>query len=232
MKSSVLDSLNIAERRARVADALQLNDEILLVGAGEPVPLPEGTDQTYPFRAHPEYFYLTGVDSAGGVIAFDPQDRSRERWVFFVPDVTEAERTWEGRTQQSGRSLSALEPWLMARRGRPLVNLGERLRGVRSDEVLAVRAREQFTHVRRAKDTAELRLLRRAANATACGFSTRISSTWRNGARVADRARSSFLPGWRRPHWLWNHRRLGAERSSNAFLAFRKEIAPRRLRPH
>ena len=65
MKPSVLDSRNIAERCARVADALQLIDEILVVGAGEPVPLPEGTDQTYPFRAHPEYFYLTGVDSPG-----------------------------------------------------------------------------------------------------------------------------------------------------------------------
>jgi Xaa-Pro aminopeptidase len=167
----VPDGRNIAERRARVADALQLIDEILIVGAGEPVPLPEGTDQTYPFRAHPEYFYLSGVDSPGGVIAFDPKDRSRERWVFFVPDVTEAERTWEGRTQQSGKNLSALEPWLAARRGRPLVNLGERLRGVRSDDALIARAREQFTHARRAKDTTELRLLRHAANATAQGFS-------------------------------------------------------------
>src|SRR5947207_5677003 len=170
MKPGVVDSRNIAERRARVADALQLIDEILVVGAGESVPLPECIDQTYPFRVHPEYFYLTGVDSPGGVIAFDPKDRSRERWVFFVPDVTEAERTWEGRTQQSGRSLSALEPWLMARRGRPIVNLGERLRGVRSDDALIARAREQFTHARRAKDTTELRLLRHAANATARGF--------------------------------------------------------------
>ncbi len=59
------DGHNIAERRARVADALQLIDEILIVGAGEPVPLPEGSDQTYPFRAHSEYFYLTGVDLPG-----------------------------------------------------------------------------------------------------------------------------------------------------------------------
>jgi Xaa-Pro aminopeptidase len=51
------------------------------------------------------------------------------------------------------------------------VNLGERLRGVRSDDALTARARQQFTHVRRAKDTSELRLLRHAANATARGFS-------------------------------------------------------------
>jgi Xaa-Pro aminopeptidase len=171
MKASMPDIPNLAKRRARVANALQLTDEILLVGAGEPVPLPENTDQTYPFRSHTEYFYLTGMDSPGGVIAFDPQDRPGKRWVSFVPDVTEAERTWEGRTQEVGKSLTALEGWLTARRGRPLVNLGERLRGVRSDDALIVRAREQFTHARRAKDTAELRLLRRAANATEKGFS-------------------------------------------------------------
>ena len=165
------DGHNIAERRARVADALQLIDEILIVGAGEPVPLPEGSDQTYPFRAHSEYFYLTGVDLPGGVVAFDPKKRSGEGWFLFVPDVTEAERIWEDRTQQGGRSLNALEPWLIARRGRPVVNLGERLRGVRSDDELIARAREQFTHTRRPKDATELRLLRHAAKATAEGFS-------------------------------------------------------------
>jgi len=171
MRASVPDTSHVAKRRARVANALRLTDEVLLVGAGEPVPLPENTDQTYPFRAHTEYFYLTGIDSPNGVLAFDPKDRLRKRWVSFVADVNEVERTWEGRTQQAGKSLAALEGWLTARRGRPLVNLGERLRGVRSDETLVGRAREQFTHARRAKDTTELRMLRRAANATERGFS-------------------------------------------------------------
>jgi len=105
------------ERRRRVADALHLSDEVLLVGAGEPVPLPEGTDQTYPFLAHPEYLYLTGSDSPGGIIAFDPKDSPRRAWVVFVPDVTEAERTWEGRGRARGKSLAALEAWLARRRG-------------------------------------------------------------------------------------------------------------------
>ena len=43
MKPGVVDSRNIAERRARVADALQLIDEILVVGAGESVPASNGT---------------------------------------------------------------------------------------------------------------------------------------------------------------------------------------------
>src|SRR2546429_423252 len=93
------------ERRARVAAALQLTNELILVGAGEPVPLPEGTDQTYPFRAHAEYLYLTGIDAPRGVVAFDPKERESRQWVSFVPDVTEAERTWEGRTQVEGKTL-------------------------------------------------------------------------------------------------------------------------------
>jgi len=44
------------------------------------------------------------------------------------------------------------------------------LRGVRSDEGDVARTREQFKHVRRAKEEVELSLLRRAAAATAKGF--------------------------------------------------------------
>jgi hypothetical protein len=118
------------ERRERVANALTCSDKILLIGAGERVPLPEGSDQTYPFRAHPEYYYLTGLDAPGGVLAFDPTQASPPNWVSFVPDVTEAERIWEGKSELLGTSLSRLEPWLGTRRGRPIINLGARLRGV------------------------------------------------------------------------------------------------------
>jgi Xaa-Pro aminopeptidase len=162
---------HLAERRRRVADAIELHDEILLIGAGEPIPLPGGSDQTYPFSAHPEYYYLTGIDSPGGVLAFDPRQRSSKGWVSFVPCVTEAETTWEGRTQLAGTPLPRLESWLGARRGRPIINLGTPLRGVRCDEGDVARTREQFTQARRAKDDVELSLLRRAAVATAKGFS-------------------------------------------------------------
>jgi Xaa-Pro aminopeptidase len=161
---------HLAERRRRIAEAMGLRDEIVLIGAGEPIPIPEGTDQTYPFFAQPEYYYLTGIDSPGGVLAFDPRQPSSKRWVSFVPDVTEAEKTWEGRTQPAGTPLSQLEPWLGERRGRQIINLGVPLRGVRSDEGDVARTREQFTHVRRAKDQVEVSLLRRAAIAAAKGF--------------------------------------------------------------
>ncbi|HYP16951.1 MAG TPA: aminopeptidase P N-terminal domain-containing protein, partial [Opitutus sp.] len=126
----------LQKRRTRVADALELGDALLLVGAGEPIPLPEGTDQTYPFRAHAEYFYLAGQECPGGIVAFDPREGSRDGWVSFVPDISEGERVWEGREQPPGASVSTLEPWLAQRRSRPIVVLGAALRGVRSHEAL------------------------------------------------------------------------------------------------
>jgi len=154
------------DRCARIAAALDLGDALLLVGAGEPVPLPEGSDQTYPFRSHAEYFYLAKHECPGGVIAFDPHTG----WTSFVTDVTEGERIWEGREQLPGVSISTLEPWLATRRGRPIAMLGAPLRGVRLDDALTAKIRESFTHARRAKDAAELALLRRGATATAAGY--------------------------------------------------------------
>ena len=69
MNSAAFDSETLQSRRARVARELALTDEILLIGAGEPVPLPENTDQQYPFRAHSEYFYLASIECPGGVVA-------------------------------------------------------------------------------------------------------------------------------------------------------------------
>ena len=161
---------HLLERRNRIANALDLKNELLLIGAGQPVALPENTDQTYPFRSHTEYFYLTENDSSHGVLAFDPKDGA-EGWVSFVPEVTDAERTWEGRVQAEGTPIAALEPWLTNRRGRPLVLLGEPIRGVVADPALIGPAREKFRHARRAKDAVEIEVLQRAARATAAGFS-------------------------------------------------------------
>lgn len=166
----VFDLPTLAARRARVAAALPLTNEILLVGAGEPIPLPEGTDQTYPFRAHAEYFFLAGLECPRGVVAYDPRGGPAEGWVSFVPEVTEAERVWEGRAQPPGTSLAALDTWLAARAGRPLVELGAPIPGLQSDAGRSAAIRPHFHHARRTKDPAELTLLRRAAAATAAGF--------------------------------------------------------------
>jgi Xaa-Pro aminopeptidase len=165
-----MSSSFLTERRARVAAALDLGDALFLVGAGEPIPLPEGTDQTYPFRSHVEYYYLAGQECPGGVIAFDPREAPRDGWVSFVPDITEGERVWEAREQLVGASIATLEPWLARRRGRPIAMLGSSLRGVRPDDALTLHTREQLTHARRPKDRTEINLLRRGAVATASGF--------------------------------------------------------------
>lgn len=157
----------LSDRRHRVAAALPLGDALLLVGAGEPVPLPENTDQTYPFRAHTEYVYLAGLDHPGGVIAYDPRDRA---WTSFVVEVTESARVWEGRTQLPGTLLTHFPAWLAARSGRPVAALGAPVAGVTTDAALSATVRAHFHHARRPKDEAELALLRRAASATAAGY--------------------------------------------------------------
>ena len=157
-------------RRARVAAALPLGDAVLLAAAGEPVPLPEGSDQTYPFRAHAECYYLAGRECAGGVVAFDPQGGATDGWFSFVPEVTEGERVWEGRTQLPGTPLASLPSWLAGRAGRPVAMLGAPLAHVPADEAVTAAARDALKHARRTKDSVELDLIRRAAAATAAGY--------------------------------------------------------------
>jgi Xaa-Pro aminopeptidase len=168
----MIDTSAFAARRARVAVALGLEREIVLAGAGRPVPLPENTDQCYPFRAHAEYVYLAGLECPGGVLAFDPQDGAEAGWVSFVPEVTEGERVWEGRTPWPGRPLNGLEAWLVQRQGRAIAMLGDPLRGITGEADATARARAALLHARRPKDEGEIDLLRRAAAATAVGYAT------------------------------------------------------------
>jgi Xaa-Pro aminopeptidase len=160
----------LAERRERLAAALALDDGILLIGAGSPVPLPENTDQSYPFRAHSEFFYVTGLECPGAIVAFDPHDGLRAGWKLFVPEVTEAERVWEAMEQVAGDPLTALPAWITRRRNRPLAQLGAPFSGAYADQAFTVKVRESFTHARRPKDEPELATMRRAATATAAGY--------------------------------------------------------------
>lgn len=169
-------------RHDRLVAALPLGDALLLVAAGEPVALPENSDQTYPFRAHSEYFYLTGLDHPHGIVAYDPRDRT---WISFVAPVTEAERVWEGRTQPPGEPLVGFASWLASRAGRPIAQIGAVLPHIATDPLLTAKIREHFTHARRPKDAAELALLRRSAAATAAGYA-KLRSLLRPG--VTERA--------------------------------------------
>jgi Xaa-Pro aminopeptidase len=159
----------IERRRAALASQWNLDEEVVLIGAGDPVPIPGRGDPTYPFRSHSEYLYLTDRERPGGVLTFDPQDG----WVDFVAPVTRDELLWERRTPPSiddGVPVSKLEPWLEARSGRRLVNLGASVPGVSPDAALASELRGPLNHLRRQKDPVELGRMRRAEEATRAGF--------------------------------------------------------------
>jgi Xaa-Pro aminopeptidase len=158
----------LARRRAAAAAAWELSDQVVLVGAGEPIGIPGRGDVTYPFRAHSEYLYLTDRDRPSGVLAFDPQDG----WADFVEPPTVEERLWSGAVggEQDGVPLSDLAGWLAARRGRPVAGLGVPPPDVAVDAALTDRLRLALAAVRRVKDLVELERMRAAERATAAGF--------------------------------------------------------------
>jgi Xaa-Pro aminopeptidase len=153
-------------RRLRAAEALAREGTHVLIGAGRPIPVPGGLDQTYPFRPHPEYYWLTGSRRWGGVLAWDPG----EGWLHFVRPLSDEERLWEGAVEmEEGRDVAELPGWLKARAGRRVTVLGSPVEGVEGDGEMAVTLRERLDALRRPKDGAELELLARAVTATAAG---------------------------------------------------------------
>lgn len=158
-------------RQKKAAEALGASGPIVLVAAGEPLPKPGGLDQTYPFLPHPEYYWLSGSRRSGGVMAYEPG----AGWTHFVRKADEAELLWEGSPEvPPGEDISALPAWLAARSrkraallGNPPAALADQLAAA---PVPAAEARLKLDQVRRVKDAAEVRLVARAAAATAAGF--------------------------------------------------------------
>jgi Xaa-Pro aminopeptidase len=164
-------------RRERLAAALSPTDDLLVIGAGEPVPLPEGSDQTYPYRAHAEYVFTAGGECVGGVIAYDPREGAAG-WRSFVPPVTEAERVWCGARPREGDDIAGFRAWLNARAGRRIAALGAPIAGVNADPAASEAARLACAELRRPKDAHELELMGQAVRATVAGY-----------ARLPDRIR-------------------------------------------
>jgi Xaa-Pro aminopeptidase len=161
-------AVQLERRRHALAEAWDLTSEVVLVGAGEPVPVPGRRDRMYPFRSHSEYLYLTDRERPGGVLAFDPD----EGWVDFVTAVTRDERLWEGASddEQEGQPRSELTGWLAERRGRPIAGLGAALADIAFDECPTTELRHELNRVRRQKDELELARMRVAERATSAGF--------------------------------------------------------------
>jgi Xaa-Pro aminopeptidase len=162
----------LTRRRAAAVDAWNLTDELVLVGAGEPISVPGRYDLTYPFRAHSEYLYLTDRERPDGVLAFDPEDG----WTEFVEPVTREELLWSGvdgleeGVPDGARPVTELSAWLEARRDRRAGCLGAGVPSVASDGELDDELRYMLTQVRRPKDEVELARMRTAEQATRAGF--------------------------------------------------------------
>jgi Xaa-Pro aminopeptidase len=152
----------LERRRAAAASAWDLSDSVVLVHAGEEIPVPGRGDRTYPFRSHTEYLYLTDRERPKGVLAFDPG----EGWIEFVNPVTPEELLWTGLegdregVPEGTRALDELEDWLGERPARRLGATDE------PDEEL----RNELIRVRRPKDDVELERMRVAEAATRAGF--------------------------------------------------------------
>ncbi len=155
-------------RRQTVAEQWNLTNEVVLIAAGPPIPIPGRGDITYPFRAHSEYFYLTDRERPEGVLAFVPE----EGWIDFVAPVTRDERLWEGATLETEANavVSELGSWLQERNGRRIASLGASLPELAPDSDFTDEARRVLNRVRRQKDPVELDRMRAAERATSRGF--------------------------------------------------------------
>ena len=161
-------AVQLERRRRAAAEQWQLDDQVVLIGAGDRIPVPGRGDRTYPFHAHSEHLYLTDRERPGGVLAFDPH----EGWVDFVAPVTRNERLWEGvaADEPEGVPVAQLAAWLEQRKGRPVACLGAAVPDVASAAQLEADLRYGLNHVRRQKDAVELARMRAAEGATRAGF--------------------------------------------------------------
>src|ERR671919_736041 len=154
----------LERRRAAAAAAWNLDGGVVLVAAGDEIPVPGRGDRTYPFRAHSEYLFLADRERPGGVLAYAPGDG----WVEFVAPVTAEELLWSGLegdregVPEGTRPLDELEAWVSSREMRRL--------GAVAEADVDVELRDALTRVRRPKDDLELERMRIAAEATRAGF--------------------------------------------------------------
>jgi Xaa-Pro aminopeptidase len=157
----------LERRREAAASEWNLDDSVVLVAAGDEIPVPGRGDRAYPFRAHSEYFWLTDRERPGGVVAYDPA----QGWAEFVVPVTAQELLWTGLegdregVPEGTRPIDELEAFVG---GRPFRKLGAT---TEPDAEL----RDGLIRARRAKDDVEIERMWKAAAATAAGFAELVT---------------------------------------------------------
>lgn len=172
--SSGVDITQALERR-REAVAVQWRDrdEVVLIGAGEPILRPGRDDMAYRFEAHSEYFYLTDRNQPGGVLAFDPA----EGWTDFTAPITVDDRLWSGVGDDGGGdgpTTDQLPAWLAGRSSRTIAWLGTPSPDQEVDATVTQELRFGLSAVRRPKDEIELGRMRVANRATAAAFAAAL----------------------------------------------------------
>jgi len=104
----------LERRRSAAAAAWNLESGVVLIAAGEELPVPGRGDRMYPFRSHSEYLYLADRERPGGVLAYTPA----EGWVEFVAPVTADELLWTGLEgdreglPEGTRAIDELRAWI------------------------------------------------------------------------------------------------------------------------
>jgi Xaa-Pro aminopeptidase len=185
----------LERRRRAAAESWSLEGgQAVVVGAGEPLPVPGRADRTYRFYAHSEYLYLTDRERPGAVLAFDPG----EGWFDFVPPPTAEELLWSGAPDaEPGISTDELPGWLEARKGARIANLGAAVEGVESDADLEADLRYALNRIRRVKDEVEIERMRQAERATKAGFAvaTELIAPGRSERELQIEIEAAFLRG-------------------------------------
>lgn len=164
----------LERRRQAAAAAWNLGpDDVVVVAAGSPVPVPGRGDRTYPYKSHSEFFYLTDRDDAGAVLTFDPE----AGWTEFAVPMTPAQRLYgpvpperELPAASAHATIDELTPWLEARKGKRVAWLGAAAPEGDADAAATSEARIALNAVRRPKDEVELYRMRRAEEVTRLGF--------------------------------------------------------------
>ncbi len=119
MKSQPIASTLFLKNRTRLA-SLMSQGSVTLIHSGRPKV--RSGDQFYPFRAHSDFFYLTGMDLEDSIFLFAPgHPEPRLRELLLIKRPTPKSELWTGQTPGPGeiRIRSGIEEirWLDEQEG-------------------------------------------------------------------------------------------------------------------